>query len=122
MSCTTEPCACTPSETSVILYGQLPAQGSPGAKQTLTLVMLVSPACTTTISADLLRPNVIAIPADGRYRAIVRSPLTPGTRCIRATFVETLPGVSDGVHSATTTVSFGTAYPPRDSVALLPAP
>ena len=90
LACTpTEPCACPPARTSVVLYGTVrTSDGAPAAGTTLHY-LLAQPAgtaenlCQFDSPTDHPGPAGASADAAGRFRTEIFSVFSPATRCLR---------------------------------------
>ena len=93
LACTpTEPCACPPARTSVILYGEVrTADGLPAAGAALQYVLSVpAPAaggklCEVDPTRNDAEPTAASADAAGRFRTQIFSGFGPATRCVHVT-------------------------------------
>ena len=94
LACTpTEPCACPPARTSVVLYGDVrTADGAPAAGAALQYVLArpnggsnAGGLCVFDPARNDADPPGASADADGRFRTQLFSVFGPGTRCLRVT-------------------------------------
>jgi hypothetical protein len=89
----TEPCACPPARTSLVIYGEVRAAGGNPVPSAVVHYVLAPPAIVTTTGSvcqfDATRgdaePAQVRADAAGRFRTLVYSVYEPGTRCLRVT-------------------------------------
>lgn len=89
----TEPCACPPGRTSLLVYGEVrTAAGDPAAAAIVRYVLApLTGAASAATRCEFDPPNSDADPAEvrtdaaGRFRSQVYSISGPGTRCLRVT-------------------------------------
>ena len=94
LACTpTEPCACSPAQTSLVIYGEVrSASGEPVASAVVRYVLAPPALVTATGNACQFggtdgdaEPGQARADAAGRFRTLVHSGYGPGTRCLRVT-------------------------------------
>jgi len=127
LACTpTEPCACTPARTSLIVYGQVrTATGQPAPG--VLLRYLLSPPASTSSGADACAVDSSITDADpdrdrtdaaGRFRTVIYSIFGPATRCLRViAFANESTTSSDSTRGDGLLVPF--RYPQPDSIGVV---
>ncbi len=94
LACTpTEPCACPPARTSLLVYGEVRTAAGDPASSALVRYLLAPPAgppsaanpCAFDASENDANPTEIRTDAAGRFRSQVYSIRGPATRCLRVT-------------------------------------
>jgi hypothetical protein len=94
LACTpTEPCACPPARTSVILYGEVrTADGAAAAGAALEYVLALPAGgpegrdlCELDPAASDAEPTGARADVSGRFRTQIFSLFAPATRCLRVT-------------------------------------
>src|SRR5688500_10118552 len=91
LCCTpTEPCACPPARTSLILYGEVrTADGAPAVGAALQYILAPAagpagaPVCQFDAALGDAEPDGASADVAGRFRTQVFSVSAPATRCLR---------------------------------------
>ena len=89
----TEPCACPPARTSIIVYGEVRmADGSPATDAMMQYVLALPPGgpngqgiCELDPAENDAEPSTALVDGTGRFRTQVFSYFAPATRCLRVT-------------------------------------
>lgn len=127
LACTpTEPCACPPARTSLIVYGLVrTATGAPAAGAMIRYTLAPPPApalgrgqCAFDATFGDADPDHAIADADGRFRSVVYSGFGPAIRCLRVIAFASGGGADpDSARVEGVLVPF--EYPEPDSVGLL---
>jgi hypothetical protein len=94
LACTpTEPCACPPARTTLLVYGEVrTASGGPAASAVVRYLLAQPAGATSTANpcefdpaTSDAEPAEVRADAAGRFRSQVYSIFSPATRCLRVT-------------------------------------
>ena len=95
LACTpTEPCACPPARTSLVVYGEVrTAVGNPAASAVVRFLLApptvgvpaMGSSCAFDPATNVADPAQVRTDAAGRFRSTVYSIYGPATRCLRVT-------------------------------------
>ena len=128
LACTaTEPCACPPARTSLIIYGQVRTAAGLPAAGALVQFRLAPPSvaapanptsCVIDASTSDADPSQARADSTGRFRSVVYSIFSPGVRCLRVTAFPG-PGTAPSDSAQVDGLFVPFRYPRPDSVGVI---
>ena len=83
LSCATDPCACPPAASALLVFGQVLAHNGDPVPDAVVVIDLGSPQCSFPVSAPPFTTATSA--ADGRFRTPAMLGAAGASFCLRAT-------------------------------------
>ena len=93
----TEPCACTPTLSALLVRGSVAKQGVPVANAIVQAEAFTSASCESTRLVLVGAEHVARTGADGEYALWLATPLSPSMRCLRFIVRPTSLGGADSL-------------------------